>query len=166
MSIFILLALINGLFIGLSRSINGQLSLNKGPFNASFYNHLVGFLLLSMIMIGLNLESTTVAVGWESETWYLYLGGLIGALYVALNSFVLNQLGTTKTALLVISGQMMAGVLLDFIFKQASSHLLPYLMQIIGVIFILFGIVLSQKRQQKAENIPVPKLKHSHTLTK
>jgi transporter family-2 protein len=158
MSTFILLALINGLFIGLSRSLNGQLSLSKGAFNASFYNHLVGFLLLSLILIGFGLDLKSMSSGWASGTWYLYLGGLIGALYVALNSYVLNKMGATKAALLVISGQMITGVLLDYFFNRMPGNLLPYMMQALGVVFIILGIVYSQKKPIRLSgNLPVPK---------
>ena len=44
MSLYVLLALINGLVIGLSRALNGRLSHSVGPFRASLCNHLVGFL--------------------------------------------------------------------------------------------------------------------------
>lgn len=160
MTLFIFLALINGLFIGLSRSLNGQLSQDKGPFKASFYNHIVGFLLLSLIILTLGIEIKSLSSAWDNNSGYLYLGGLIGALYVALNSYVLNQMGAMKAALLVISGQMMTGVLLDFVLNPITSGLLPYLIQILGVIFIILGIALSQKRQvTQTTNIPVPKLK-------
>lgn len=160
MTLFILLALINGLCIGLSRSLNGQLSQVKGPFKASFYNHFVGFLLLSIIILTLGIEVKNLSLAWDSRSGYLYLGGLIGALYVALNSYVLNQMGAMKAALLVISGQMMTGVLLDFVLNPINTSLLPYLMQILGVIFIILGIAFSQKRQvENSTNIPVPKFK-------
>mgnify|MGYP000104568370 FL=1 len=167
MTLFIFLALINGLFIGLSRSLNGQLSQQKGPFKASFYNHLVGFLLLSLIIVTFGFEVKSLSSAWNWDNGYLYLGGLIGALYVALNSYVLNQMGAMKAALLVISGQMMTGVLLDFILSPMASSVLPYLMQVLGVILIVLGIALSQKKPNKqSTNIPVSKLKQTQAHSK
>lgn len=146
MSFFIFLALINGICIGLSRSLNGQLSLYKGPFKASFYNHIFGFLFLSLVLFFLDIELSSLAPAWHKETWYLFLGGVIGALYVALNSYVLNQLGAMKAALLVISGQMVTGVLLDLAFSSTFNNITFYMMQFLGIGFIILGIGLSQKK--------------------
>ena len=146
MSLLILLALTNGICIGLSRSLNGQLSLHKEPFKASFYNHIFGFLFLSLILICLDTELSSLAPAWHKETWYLFLGGAIGALYVALNSYVLNQLGAMKAALLVISGQMVTGVLLDLAFSSTFHNLASYMMQFLGIAFIILGIGFSQNK--------------------
>ena len=166
MLIMTLLALLNGFCIGLSRSLNGQLSQFKGPFKASFYNHLIGFLFLSVILLGLGLEFKQLQSAWHLDNWHLYLGGVIGALYVALNSYVLSLMGTTRAALFVISGQMVAGVMLDILIQAEADKLLSYGLQALGVIVIIWGIHLSQKQPKKplkkryANNIPV------NTLTK
>ncbi|MGB0944204.1 MAG: DMT family transporter [Marinomonas sp.] len=157
MSLLILLALTNGLCIGLSRSLNGQLSLHKGPFKASFYNHIFGFLFLSLILICLDTELSSLAPAWHKETWYLFLGGVIGAFYVALNSYVLNQLGAMKAALLVISGQMVTGVLLDIVFSASLDKLFPYILQGLGIIFIILGVRLSQKKPKEIIKEPANK---------
>lgn len=164
MTSLIFLALLNGVFIGLSRSLNGQLSQKKGPFKASFYNHLIGFLALSLLIISFNHSFVMSLPAWQIDTWYLYFGGLIGALYVALNSYVLNQLGAMKAALLVISGQMLTGLIIDWGLLNSTlnlfdlSGLLPLLMQISGVVLIILGIALSQKKPTyQAKSILAPK---------
>lgn len=148
MNSLILIALINGACIGLSRSLNGQLSLGKGPFKASLYNHLVGFFILTLMLLSLPNGLSNPISNWSLESWPLYLGGLIGALYVALNSYVLNKLGAMKAALLVISGQMVTGILLDALLTQGASKALPLVMQSFGVGFILLGIVLLQRKKE------------------
>lgn len=167
MSGFILLALVNGLLIGLSRSLNGQLSAHKGVFQASFYNHLFGFLLLSLLIMSLTMEPQAITLAWSNDKAYLYLGGIIGALYVALNSYVLNQIGATKAALFVISGQMATGLLLDYLFNQVTGDPFVYGIQALGVACIILGIVLSQQKKlpqkSSSEDINMPVKKHSST---
>lgn len=72
--------------------------------------------------------------------WGAYLGGLIGALFVALNSYVLPRLGTLRAALLIISGQMLAGVVIDRLRDSNGSAGL----QILGVGLILLGVYLAR----------------------
>jgi len=131
-----LIALLNGLVIGASRAINGQLSGNAGPLQASLWNHAVGFLLLCLLL-ALN--------GWPHAALATiplgaYLGGFYGALFVAVNSFVFNRLGAMKAALLVIGGQMLFAVVLDWQHQQTA----PGVLRCAGVAVILLGMYLSK----------------------
>jgi transporter family-2 protein len=144
----IVLALVNGLLIGVCRAINGRLSQSKGAFSASFYNHLVGALLL-VFMITLfsymNVAKTlawrdVLNIEWQQVPIMSYLGGVIGALYVAINSHVLTRIGALKTALLVISGQMVTGVMFDVGGQSAADTV----MQLIGVTLIIVGVYYGQ----------------------
>lgn len=133
----ILLALFNGVCISISRAVNGRLALDRGAFSASLCNHIVGFLFLSLLL--------TMVGGFDGDSfgqapWGAYLGGLIGALFVALNSYVLPRLGTLRAALLIISGQMLAGVVIDRLRDSNGSAGL----QILGVGLILLGVYLAR----------------------
>ncbi|MGF1875247.1 DMT family transporter [Photobacterium frigidiphilum] len=149
----ILLALCNGLLIGFCRALNGRLSQDKGPFTASFYNHAIGALLLTFIVIifsvasiiPLTLSNVWLEVsssGWQEAPLLTYLGGVIGALYVAINSHVLTRIGALKTALFVISGQMITGVIFDI----SEQSMTASIAQVLGVGLIIIGIYHSQHR--------------------
>ncbi|WP_299493909.1 DMT family transporter [uncultured Shewanella sp.] len=140
MSLYIVIALLNGVVISLSRVLNGRLSLHVGPLKASVYNHLVGFLVLTLTLIFYGVFQLSSILLMLSVPWYLYLGGFIGALYVALNSFILARLGVANTALLVISGQMLMGVLLDSQLHDSKEVSI----KLLGVILIGCGIYCSQ----------------------
>ncbi len=144
MSLYILLALINGVCIALSRIVNGQLSSQRGPFYASYINHIVGFFFLSILML----------YWFKSPIEYptditLYSGGIIGAVYVAINSFVMTRLGSTNAIVLVIAGQMLFSVLLNA-FSTDGSHVIQ---QFVGVSLVISGVavkeVLSAKTSRK-----------------
>lgn len=133
----VLLALFNGVCISISRAVNGRLALDRGAFSASLCNHIVGFLFLSLLLAmvgGFN------GYSFGQAPWGAYLGGLIGALFVALNSYVLPRLGTLRAALLIISGQMLAGVVIDRLRDSNGSAGL----QILGVGLILLGVYLAR----------------------
>lgn len=133
MSGYIFLAVLNGLLIGLSRALNGKLGLVIGPLRASFWNHLVGFVFLAavlMILGGWSLENLSAA---PALAW---LGGTFGALFVATNSLVLPRLGAIRTVVLVICGQMVAGLLIDYLANDAA----PEPLQLAGIAIIMLGI--------------------------
>jgi len=132
-----MLAILNGMIIGISRTINSQLAINIGPFGASFYNHFVGFIFISILLI---LTTETGSNTLNQVPWITLLGGVFGAFFVAVNSYVFPRLGAIKTVLLVISGQMITGLILDY----KENNILSLLPQLIGLAFILTGVYLAK----------------------
>ena len=131
----IILALLNGALIGLARTLNGRLSVSRGAFTASFFNHAVGFALLTVL-----LWSLFDAPQFDTKVpMYVYLGGAIGALYVAVNSFVLHKVGAVTSILCVLSGQMMASLLIDVLFLNAGLSF----MQLGGIFMIIAGMYIA-----------------------
>ena len=145
MTFYILLALLNGVCIAISRIWNGQLASYYGAFKASYVNHIIGFLFLSMVML-LLLEPPQLST---SSNMFVYLGGFIGAFYVAINSLVMSRLGSTNTMILVITGQMGFGLLLDSSTNSSSELLL----KVLGIIFIVIGVYLKQAIQHKQASL-------------
>ncbi|MDX2319267.1 MAG: DMT family transporter [Moritella sp.] len=145
MTFYILLALLNGFCIAISRIWNGQLASYYGAFRASYVNHIIGFLFLSVVML-LLLEPPQLST---SANMLVYLGGFIGAFYVAINSLVMSRLGSTNTMILVITGQMGFGLLLDSSTNSSSELLL----KVLGVMFIVIGVYLKQAIQHKQASL-------------
>ncbi|ATC59532.1 DMT family transporter [Vibrio anguillarum] len=130
---FILLGLLNGFCITLSRVLNGQLSVRNGAFHASFVNHAVGFVSLSLLLI-----FVTEPVNALPQDLTLYVGGVIGALYVAVNSFVMVRFGSTNSIVLVVAGQMLFGLFIEvysFGFEQVGAQFLGAVLIVTGVFF-------------------------------
>ncbi|MBM7073234.1 DMT family transporter [Shewanella sp. 202IG2-18] len=136
----IILALLNGILIGLARTLNGRLGSSRGAFLASFVNHFVGFVFLT-IMLWLVFETPHYD---ESIPTHAYLGGIIGALYVAVNSFVLHKVGAVTSILCVLSGQMLASLMIDmWLLDSALSST-----QILGILCIFAGMYLTLTKKQ------------------
>ncbi|HCG6694294.1 DMT family transporter [Vibrio parahaemolyticus] len=130
---FILLGLLNGFCITLSRVLNGQLSVRNGAFHASFVNHAVGFASLSLLFL-----FVAEPVNALPQDLTLYVGGAIGALYVAVNSFVMVRLGSTNSIVLVVAGQMLFGLCIEvysFGFEQVGAQFLGAVLIVTGVFF-------------------------------
>ncbi|MHA2938970.1 DMT family transporter [Vibrio sp. RC27] len=142
MTVYILLGLLNGFCIALNRILNGQLSLHYGAFRASYFNHIVGLIFLSLFVV----------------FWYhppeifpsdivLYSGGLIGALYVAINSLVMTKLGSTNAIVLVIAGQMLVSVFFDSLSTDR------YIQQYVGAGLIIVGVVFKEMIEVKKKSM-------------
>lgn len=139
MTTAILFALLAGILVSLSRQLNGRLALSTTALIASYWNHVVGFAVLTVL--GLILGGLWPE-GALSAPWYAYLGGTIGVIFVASGSWLIARIGAINTAMLVIGGQMISGVLLDL----ARGNTENLLASAIGVAMIIAGMALTQKR--------------------
>ncbi|MGV1869803.1 MULTISPECIES: DMT family transporter [Agrobacterium] len=140
MIVWIAMAFTGGVFVALSRQVNGRLSLSNSPLIASFWNHIVGFIVLTAL--GLIIGGLLPA-GAADAPWYAFIGGPIGVIFIASGSWLVPRIGAVNTALLVISGQMVSGVMLDLFSDQPPKAWASAL----GVLLILAGMVLTQRKK-------------------
>jgi len=139
MYFYVLLAFSNGLIIALARVVNARLGESKGPMKASFWNHLVGFLVLLILVLATT--GVTFSYSLRNIPAPAYFGGVIGACFVALSSFVMPKIGATRTILLIISGQMITASVIDLMMNSIRS----FPAQLLGVALILLGIAIPSR---------------------
>ena len=140
MTLFVTLAFVAGLLVSLSRQVNGRLSLSTSPLQSSFWNHVVGF--IALLAVGLVLGGLWPDGVMETPA-YAFIGGTLGVVFIAAGSWLVGRIGAVNTALLVIGGQMVSGVLLDLI-RDAPGN--PWA-RAAGVALILAGMALTQRRR-------------------
>ncbi len=129
-----------GVLVGVSRSLNGRLSLATSPLTASLWNHVVGFAFLSAVAV---IFGGLLPDGWPDAPLTAWAGGAVGVLFVASGSWLVARIGATMTALLVIAGQMISGVALDLAMGRAEGLWI----KAAGVTLILSGMWLAQRRR-------------------
>lgn len=130
---FISLALFNGLLIAGVRVTNANLGQFVSSAGASIWNHLTGFLALALIVPR---QLGTAAIDLTGAPYYLYLGGILGAIYIALNNVVIPRLGAAKTTMIVIAGQIIFGALLDF----AGAGMTDIAPSVAGIALVVLGM--------------------------
>ncbi len=142
MASLVWLALLGGVLVGLSRQLNGRLSLSTSPLLSSFWNHAVGFAALTVLGL---LIGGLIPAGAADAPWHAFCGGPIGVVFVAVGSWLIPRIGAINSALLVIGGQMVSGVAFDFLFNTAPGRLWA---SSLGVLLILGGVALTQRRRK------------------
>lgn len=138
MSLFVIYALLAGVLVGLSRQINGRLALSTSAIESSFWNHIVGLAfitLIAMVIGGL------FAGAPRAAPWWAYLGGVVGVVFIAAGSLLIAKIGAAQTAMLIIAGQMISGVLLDVVMGAPGN---PWA-RLIGVALILAGMRVARR---------------------
>lgn len=140
------LAFLNGVLITLSRIFNGRLGQSKGPLGASSWNHWVGFLLLVALFIAASwpfpdLRALPVAA---------LLGGVIGALYVTVASFVMPRLGAVLTGMLIVAGQLLTSLVIETQLDKLSWAGAQAWVITAGVVLIVVGLAVSYRASKAA----------------
>ena len=107
MIIFAALAIFAGVLISLSRQINGRLALSTSAMESSFWNHLVGLAFITVVAV---LVGGLFAGAPTAAPWWAYIGGPVGVIFIAAGSWLIARIGAAQTALLIIAGQMVFGV--------------------------------------------------------
>ncbi len=132
-------AVLAGILVAVSRSLNGRLSLATSAMASSFWNHAVGFAFLSALALSFG---GLMPGGWPDAPWTAWAGGTLGVIFVASGSWLVARIGAAMTAMLVIAGQMISGVALDLAAGAAGDLAL----KAAGVALILAGMWLTRRR--------------------
>ena len=123
---FVLLVVAAGIGVAFQQAMNARVVARTGePLTASYVTFIGGGLLLGVI-----LAIQTVAAGSTLQplpAWplWLYLGGLIGAVWVATAAWVVGRTGVLALGLLTTAGQLLGALVLDLLLTDVVDvHLL------------------------------------------
>ncbi len=91
----------------------------------------LGFITLAALVFG-----GLFAGAPQDAPWWAYLGGPVGVVFIAAGSWLIARIGAAQTALLIIAGQMISGVVIDIIMGTAGNTWA----RVTGVALILAGM--------------------------
>lgn len=78
--------------------------------------------------------------------WWLWIGGVLGALYVASTTVLVPRLGAGNFLVAVIAGQMVTAIVIDHFGLMGLETRPLSLTRVAGVLMMLGGVLLVQKR--------------------
>lgn len=137
-STYLIMAAIGGAVLPLQALINARLGVAAGgPVWAATISFLVGSCGLAVFQLlrGAPLPNAAVL----TSPWWVWIGGFLGAYYVAVATFTVPKLGAAALVTLVILGQLVASVLLDH-FGVISDQIRPITWQRgLGVLMLFAG---------------------------
>lgn len=136
----VILAFTAGGLVGTSRLLNGRLAVSTSALFASFANHLVGFGFLTIVGLAIG---GLIRDGAFSGPWYIYFGGPVGVIFVALSSWIISRIGATRSTMLIIAGQVLGGVVLDWAVNARAVS--PAALG--GILLIVAGVVVAQRQR-------------------
>ena len=136
-----LLPLAAGVGIAWQQAVNGRVRGAAGSaLTATLVNFTVGTLaLLATLAVEVAIRGRP-AGGFPSEPW-LYLGGPIGIVFIALAAAIVRFTGVLLLGLATIAGQIVGAVLLDVLLPTAASH--PGPTTLVGAALTLVAVLVA-----------------------
>lgn len=140
----LVLSILAGAAIVVSRLINSSLAQHLGFLTGTGINCIVGLIVsLAYLLIRGTASSLTAAVFMSVPPW-AYLGGVLGVVVVMLSSFLTPRMPVFYLTLLMFLGQMFASILIDWFALGYSSP-----GRMIGGLLVVTGLVQNMLVDQK-----------------
>jgi transporter family-2 protein len=142
--LLMLLAALGGSAVATQAAVNGALGKNVGVIEATLVSFLVGTgaLLIATLAFGRGSVSAALTV----PRWQL-VGGLLGAFYVFTIVLGAPRLGVTSTIMAVITGQMLAGALIDHLGVVPGRNVPLDRYRVLGLALMAVALLLFYKKR-------------------
>ena len=146
----LLLAVIAGVLVGVQRALNGQINEHsQNSYTTSLLNFITGTSFLTLFIIILialgRVELQPLPIG----PWWIYTGGVIGVIYIAATSLIVQHLGVLTFTLFSVGGQLIASLLLDIYSPTQGVSVSWYLVS--GIAMTYIGVLVGGVRQSRLE---------------
>lgn len=138
-----LLGIVAGAFIAIQGPINAQLARGLGiPIAAAAASFLSGAIILCL-MTAVFSQVQGVSLNWRAPApWLFVAGGCLGGVYVTSAVFLVPRIGAAATMAFAVSGQLIAGMLVDRIGFMGVAVRELSLGRIGGAVLLLTGALL------------------------
>jgi transporter family-2 protein len=122
--LWILLGVISGACIAVQAPINAQLGRGLGlPFAAAGVSFIAGAIILIAVTFAVSAATQTTIHWTVPAPWLFVVGGALGTVYVTSTIMLTPQVGAAATMALAVTGQLLAGLVVDkFGFFGAPVH--------------------------------------------
>jgi len=136
----LLLPFLAGLGIGGQQAVNGQVrSISRSALTATFMNFLVGSIVLAVAAI-IHESIVGLPPALPPEPW-LYLGGLIGTIFIGLSVVVVRATGVLLLGLGSVAGQLVMSLVLDLVLP-IPGHVFAWT-TLAGTLLTLIAVALA-----------------------
>jgi len=147
----VVLGCIAGAVVGVQRALNGQINeYSHQSFTTSLLNFITGTSLLVILILGGVLIGKIELVPLPMGPWWIYTGGVIGVIYIAFTSTIVQHLGVLTFTLFSVGGQLVGSLVIDLVSPTNGVNVSAYL--VTGIVMTYLGVIaggVSSSRVQK-----------------
>ena len=136
----VVLAVFSGTWVGVQRALNGQInSYSKASFATSLLNFITGTTFLLFLLLLRTLFTDHSVMNFTSGPWWMFLGGSIGVIYIALSAHIVQYVGVLEFTLFSVGGMLIGSLLIDIIVPTKGTVISGFL--IAGILLTYLGVI-------------------------
>ncbi len=134
------LEIFSGTWVGVQRALNGQInSYSKASFATSLLNFITGTTFLLFLLLLRTLFTDHSVMNFTSGPWWMFLGGSIGVIYIALSAHIVQYVGVLEFTLFSVGGMLVGSLLIDIIVPTKGTIISGFL--IAGILLTYLGVI-------------------------
>jgi transporter family-2 protein len=138
----IFLAIVAGGWVGVQRALNGQINnYSNKSFATSQLNFITGTSFLLLLLILRSLFTDHSIMNFSTGPWWMFLGGSIGVIYIALSAVAVQHLGVLDFTLFSVGGMLFGSLLIDIFAPTQGTVISWYL--IAGILITYLGVIVN-----------------------
>lgn len=142
--VFALLAFVAGAGSAVQQALNGRVSRHVGPWVTTLNNFVVGWVaLLVALVLSLLLDGRLDGL---PATWWLYLGGAIGVVFIWLAALLVRVHGVLVLGLSMIAGQVVGAQAIEALVAEEAVGAAGYAASGLTVLGVLLALSLRPRR--------------------
>ncbi|NER61073.1 DMT family transporter [Pseudomonas sp. MAFF212428] len=137
-------ALLAGALLPFQAASNAALGKALGhPLWGALTSLMVSAVVVVIALLALRVAAPDISRALQGS-WWLWIGGVVGALYVVSAAAITPQLGASGFLLLVVAGQIVASLLVDHFGLMGLAGKPITFARLAGVVLIFGGVLLVQ----------------------
>ena len=146
----VILGVVAGAIVGVQRALNGQINEHsQQSFTTSLLNFAMGTTFLSALLLIAIVFGETELSPLPSGPWWIYSGGVIGVVYIAFTSTIVQHLGVLTFTLISVGGQLVGSLLIDLLSPTEGVQVSVYL--VIGIAMTYIGVIVGGANNQRSQ---------------
>ena len=131
---------IAGAVVGVQRALNGQINEHSHQsFTTSLLNFITGTIFLIILILASVLVGKNHLSSLPTGPWWIYTGGVIGVIYIAFTSTIVQHLGVLTFTLFSVGGQLVGSLVIDLVSPTKGVSVSAYL--ITGIVMTYAGVI-------------------------
>ena len=144
----LLITLLAGAALPVQAGINARLSREMGsPSSAALISFLIGTVSILIFVLLSRVSTPEGGFGATASRlpWWIWLGGVIGAVFITVSAAFAARLGLTLFSAVVIAGQLLTSVGLDHFGLLGAERHPVSLLRLAGIALLAVGIALIRR---------------------
>ena len=142
----VVLSFLAGALVATQQAINGRIGVTAGnAFSSTWFNMFFGTSALVAASFTQVFWGDMAVSTLPSDSWWVYTGGIVGVVFVAMSVWVVPKVGVLIFVLISVSGQLTGAVFLDVVMPTSGTVITPTLFIGVGLTFAAVALSVSSR---------------------